>query len=74
MDDRKFEELQREVEELRRRLAIAAPQDGDPLPYVRRVDDGVSTQSYDVSASAPSMQQLENISLSGERVAHLYDE
>ncbi|PSS22096.1 hypothetical protein M430DRAFT_40881 [Amorphotheca resinae ATCC 22711] len=70
----KFEELQREVEELRRRLAIAAPQDGDPLPYVRRVDDGVSTQSYDVSASAPSMQQLENISLSGERVAHLYDE
>jgi hypothetical protein len=74
VNDRKFEQLQREVEELRRRLAIAAPQDGDPPPYVRRVDDGVSIQSYDVSTSAPSMQQLENISLSGDRVAHLYDE
>jgi hypothetical protein len=72
-DRRKYEELQREVEELRAKLVKNRTQDSPFLQGQQKVNDGgiipISAGNW-----VPSMQRLEDISLSGERIAHLCNE
>ena len=69
---RKYEELQREVEELRAKLAERRQEDVSKaqLPYGIQNEATVSKSGL----SLPSMQRLEDISLSGQRITLLYNE
>ena len=69
---RKYEELQREVEELRAKLAERRQEEASKVQHPYGIQNEVSISKSGLSL--PSMQRLEDISLSGQRIAHLYNE
>jgi hypothetical protein len=66
---RKYEELQREVEELRRKPAEREAQD-NPKSYGIQNEGSLAKPTH----TLPSSQRLEDIELSSEQIARLYNE